>query len=32
MDFMDWLGEIGGIIEVSFRTAAFIFGGYLSFN
>ena len=31
-DIGDYLGEIGGIIELLVRGASFIFGGYLAFN
>ena len=29
---MDWLGEIGGIVELLTRFAVFVLGGYLAFN
>ena len=30
--FIDWLGDIGGILELLMAFATFILGGYLSFN
>jgi len=29
---MEWIGEIGGIIELLTRFATIILGGYLAFN
>jgi len=29
---MDWLGDVGGVIETLSRSAVFLLGSYLTFN